>query len=140
MKASLRLEVIGWNVDFLLREHPAAYERMWQRPGGIRVLATRQRYWVAEIVGSHPRFGWERRFLKPQIDFTDAVDGGQRGVMACYLLECGQAYEVQARLSWERVDRYCCIPDVDGTLRRVGREEVDEWLRTHGVSPSASTS
>lgn len=98
--------------------------------GEVAIGAWPQRAWCAEITGLDQRYGFERRFLSPNVSYIDANSIGSRGVFAYYNLREGQIYEVSSPLSWKRTDRYFCR--VDGSsLVRMSRKEVDEWLKNH---------
>lgn len=123
MKALLKLECIGDNWGL------PAEAAFW-----VRVFNDGQqlprRYWVAEIVGRSPRYGYERKFLPCKKDYRDANSAGTRGVYAYYILDEGQLYEVSAPRSWRRTDRYFCTVK-NGEIVRLTEEEAEAWLNDH---------
>lgn len=96
--------------------------------------------WVAEIVGTHPLYHYDRRFLCGRTDYTRTRSIG-RGTYKQYLLRSDAIYEVYAPISWKHHDRYFCRVMDDGTIVRLTQTEVDTWLTSnHGASQSGSTS
>lgn len=83
----------------------------------------KRRPWVAEIVGVHSRWGFERRFLRAKIDYRNANSVGTRGIMQHYLLDEGKVYEVSAMLAWQNSERYLARV-VDGSLVRISKQEA----------------
>lgn len=99
-----------------------------RRPGE-RERARLLRAWVAEIVGHHPVYEYDRRFLEPSgLDFSQANGSGSRGVRACYLLEEGRVYEVQEQISWHRAERTFRTARV-GIVVKVSPEELGALLQ-----------
>lgn len=87
--------------------------------------------WVAEIIDMHPRYKFERRFLRPKKDYTHTNGVGSRGIFAWYVLEQGRIYDVQSQTSWRSRDRYFCRVNECGDIERIGQSEVIEWLKNH---------
>jgi len=93
------------------------------------------RPWVAEILGFHPEYMFDRRFLRPHSDYSRANGAGTRGITRYYLLDEGPIYEVQEYQSWRSQDRYYCF--VEGrSLNRLSLEEVWQWLTKSAISAS----
>lgn len=88
----------------------------------------KKRYWVAEITGTDPKFGFKREFLNPKHDFTKSNSKGSRGVYASYFLEYGKVYEISSPVSWKNTDRYFLIAGENN--KRMSKEEVVEWLKS----------
>ena len=84
----------------------------------------RRRPWVAEIVGTDPRFGFKREFVCGFKDYNGSNSCGSRGVMAMYLLEEGAIYEVNELLSWKRSRRYFVCFDQNGVAEELTADEV----------------
>lgn len=91
------------------------------------VDARPRRPWVAEIIGRHPTYRYERRFLHGRKDYSRANGVGSRGVYLYYHLEPGRVYEVNELLSWSRSDRYFCQV-VGGRVERLDDDEVERCL------------
>jgi hypothetical protein len=124
MKAILKLERIG--------EIPSSIRRLM---GGGPPMP-----WVAEITGSHPRFGLHREFLPFNKDFEEANGVGSRGVNAIYVLESGKAYEVFQRTSWKGSRRFFAtvseageiveLQDASEALTLATHNWIDDYVRT----------
>lgn len=97
----------------------------------IALYEARQRPWVARLGA-----GMSRTFLRGRKDYSQAVEGGARGVFLWYELPEGGVYEVNAPQSWTEADRYFCRSE-RGRIVRMTREEVDQWIAS---AASASTS
>ena len=129
MKANLKIERIGrpyMNIDYELIVTCKALKDCT----GINLLEgiPKNRDWVAQILGRDPKYKYRREFLRPKVDYTRSNSVGSRGVYANYILEDGQYYEVKAPLSWRHSEQYFCTVE-NGSIRRVTKEEVDEWLK-----------
>jgi hypothetical protein len=107
--AMLQLECIGDDTAQLLGVR-------WTQP------------WVAELTGFSKQHRYRRLFLRGQKDYTQANSMGSRGVYEHFLLEPGRVYEVYARLTWHRSDRYFCRVDADGGVERIDEVEVRRHL------------
>lgn len=79
--------------------------------------------WVAEIAGFNLRFGFNRNFITPTIDWSGANRSGNRGVMMYWHVGDG-IYET---CLGRRLDREFCRV-VGGKLSACTREEVEAWL------------
>jgi len=90
----------------------------------------KSRAWVAEIVGLSAKYGFERKFLRPNIDYAEANSAGSRGIYKYYWLEEGKVYEVSAPQSWRKIDRYFCEIK-NNRAERIDRSKVEEWLKNH---------
>ena len=95
---------------------------------GVKERNPFQKPWVAEITGQCQRFGLQRKFVDAHTEYSESNSAGTRGVMLYFALEVGRPHEVFAMTSWKGRDRYFAMPAEDG-IRRMTREEVDEWLR-----------
>ena len=84
--------------------------------------------WVAEITGPDPRYRWARKFVKGKKDYAKANSKGSRGVFVWYTLQSGRVYDVQARVTWRRTERYFCRVDDAGEVVRMTEEEVRQWF------------
>jgi hypothetical protein len=122
----LCLEAIGDNAISMSRQASLVSVHM-----GLGKLAP----WVAEIVGTHPTFGFAREFLSPLRDYSEANSVGSRGVFLYYQLGVGKIYEVSARLSWKKKDRYFCRQEIGGARTRLTRDEVINILSTKEARP-----
>lgn len=118
MKATFSLEFFGANTASIYN----GYSRMLDmvQPGlGLKTfgpMATGP--WVAEVTGRHPKYKFERIFLRPNTDYSKANSKGSRGVYRWFVLESGKLYEVKCRASftgraWVETDdsgRARCLP------------------------------
>lgn len=86
------------------------------------------RYWIAEITGRCPKYGYARTFLPFKRDYSQSNSKGTRGIQAVYILESGKVYELKEAVSWKNSDRYFARVTEQGTLARISKEEVDAWL------------
>jgi hypothetical protein len=84
--------------------------------------------WVAEITGFHPKYKFERKFLRGCKDYSKANSKGSRGVFVSFYPEYGKIYEVKSKYSWGSTDQYFCTFDENG-CRRLTREEVVSWIK-----------
>lgn len=130
MRASLRLEAIGDDLDQHLRITRAIVDRVVGE-GGSNLLLGRwpARYWAAEITGFDSKFGYARTFLRGKKDYSDANGVGSRGVYVYYILESGHVYEVLRPKSWGRSIRYFCTVSETGEIVTMTKDEVNEWLK-----------
>jgi len=93
-----------------------AIEFKWQRP------------WVARIIGIDPHYRYQREFLQPSKDYSEANSVGSRGVFLYYWLDDGAVYEVKEQYTWRKWRRYFCQVR-DGQIVRIEEEDVVEWLK-----------
>lgn len=126
MKVILRLECIGDNLAWALKHG--------QSPQKLGKLSARQP-WVAELTGIDPERLFIRHFLTGQKDYSEANSVGSRGVYRYFLLQSGNIYEVFARLTWKRSERYYCRIN-DDQLIRMTQQEVLACLNARSGSMS----
>ncbi len=86
--------------------------------------------WVAEITGFDPVYKFKREFLKAKKDYTHANSTGSRGIYVNYIIECGRIYEVKCMATNTRIDRYFCVAEENGDIKRLAEEEVEQCLKT----------
>lgn len=122
MKHLLRLEFIGadqakmiHHLRRLFGHDEAAYKELSRRP------------WVAEIAGTDGRFWFNRQFIKPAIDYSEANGIGSRGVMYTYFVEDGHVYEIKRWDSWRSSRRYFARWE-DCREIEMSKEEVEAWV------------
>jgi hypothetical protein len=82
--------------------------------------------WVARILGRHPKFRFDRDFVRGMKDYSKANGAGSRGVYSTYWLEPG-IYEVAEKRSWGSSRRYFCVV-YNGEVTEIPEGEVDAWL------------
>lgn len=128
--AVLRLEFIGENVAAYQREVRKGMERHPQLDRYSECLGRdKSKPWVARLSGLNEQFGYQRAFMRGQIDYSHANSVGSRGVWLHYALPIG-IYEVNARESWKHVRRYFIsvedVQDEAPLIREVAREWVDQ--------------
>lgn len=132
VKATLGLEHIGaGEADYLRFATSLLNREIRDGLGDVVVGSNPNRPWVAEITGRHPKFKLSRQFLPSNKDLSQANGAFSRGVRRWYILESGKLYEVNEMVSWKKRDRYFCAVTPDGEIRRVGGEEVEQWLNDH---------
>ncbi len=132
MKTSLKIECIGNGYDQTNRLFKAILaETTSSIIAELTIGKIGVRFFVAEITGFHPKFKYERRFLKPQKDYKNASSTGNRGVYAYYILESGKIYDVLKPVSWKNSHRYFCTVDKEGDIITLKKREVDECLKSH---------
>lgn len=130
MKASLKIECIGNGYDQTHKLFKSILTEATNAEIAECTFGTfKASYFVAEITGLHPKYGYERRFLKPQRDYRSASSTGNRGVYAYYILESGKIYDVLKPVSWKNSHRYFCTVDEDGDIITLEKKEVDECLK-----------
>lgn len=87
-----------------------------------------RRPWVAEITEKDAKFGFRRKFVESKLTRKHANGAHSRGVELWFLLESGRIYEVKHSVSWTRSDRYFCTVTEAGDIRRISKEDVEQWL------------
>lgn len=105
MRAVLKLELIGWNYHEAKHQGDTMGPRLkrYEKIMGFNQSSS----WVARIYGLDDKWGFKRKFVKAQVDFSEANSQGSRGIFAYYALESG-IYEVNDRYRWRKVRRYFC--------------------------------
>lgn len=78
--------------------------------------------WVAKIVGTDPKFGLARQFVKGEKCYLEANAVGSRGVFMHYELDDG-IYDVYDLVSWSRSRRYFLRVTEESAIE-IEREEV----------------
>lgn len=86
------------------------------------------RGWIARITGTSERYGFKRKFERPNIDYSEANSVGSRGVYKHYYLDEGGVYEISEPTSWKRTDRYFGVVQ-DADIIKIEKEEVLEWVK-----------
>ncbi len=135
MKATIKLEVFGDNV----RQQLELYTKIIDGavPGLGRAFMGRPpkpSCWVAEILGTHPKYRYERRFLRGKKDYSRANSVGSRGIFLWYTLESGRVYQVQEQTSWRRTRRYFIRVTDEGEIEEIKGDEVKTWLAEKNLS------
>lgn len=87
-------------------------------------------YFVAEITGFHPKFKYERQFMRCKKDYSKSNSKGSRGVYAFYILESGKIYDVLEPYSWKKSHRYFCTIDDNGNIEILTKEQVNQCLKS----------
>lgn len=138
MKAALCLEYVGESGDAQIALYSGKLDGIAPGLGGAAFGCKNPRKpWVAEIIGYHGKYGFERTFLSSKRNYSRANSSGSRGVELWFVLESGKVYEVKAPQSWRSVDRYFCRVDDDGDIIRMSKDEVGAWLRKAWESASS---
>ncbi len=95
------------------------------------------RPWVAELMGLHPHYRFERRFLSHRTDYRQASSTGNRGVWFWWTLESGHVYEASYRTSWgSGFTRRFLTVAAEGDIVDMTAEEVRAWLNAGSASTS----
>lgn len=117
-------DALGFKADFALERFGA--------PGAVRGVARMAWVgdpWVAEITGRRRGYGgFERDFLRPKRDYTNANSKGTRGVRCHWTLAVNRVYEAHCPESWNRSRRVFLRATPDGDVREIGNAEVEAWL------------
>ena len=132
MKATLKLELFGDNTRQQLKFYTNLVDAVCGPKGfGETILGGMpNQSWVAEIKGEHPKYKYDREFLRSKKDYTNTNSNGSRGIFAWYVLESGKCYEIKAQTSWRNIDRYFAKVDETGDIVKVDEDEVLEWLKS----------
>lgn len=104
----------------------ASYCVIWKVFTGESV--NKSRAWCAEIVGLNNKYKFDRKFMRPTIDYSQANSKFSRGVYKHYWLENGKLYEISSPQSWKHTDRYFATV-CDGDLIKMDEEGALEWLK-----------
>lgn len=88
------------------------------------------RPWLAEIVGRHPDFGYERVFPPFRADYSRSNSRGTRGVWYHWTLTPGRVYEVDYPVTRHTGRREFLRATPEGDVVTITREEVEAWLNT----------
>jgi hypothetical protein len=132
MKTTLKLECIGDDVDQTLRHWKKVTSQLCGKNIAEATFGKMPHsYFVAEIIGFHPKYKYERKFLGFQKDYKNANSKGSRDIYAYYILEEGKIYDVKEPYSWGNHHRYFCTVDEKGNIKILTKEEVDQWLKNH---------
>lgn len=106
---TLKIEAIGDNHDQAIRSLSATCDSLLGRGAGDAMIGKMPAsYFVAEITGLHPKFKYERKFIRGQKDYSEANSVGSRGVYVYYYLEEGKIYDVKKPVSWKNDRRFFC--------------------------------
>jgi len=130
MKAQMKIEAIGDDVDQMLRLWTNILNEGLPGLGDMTLGKPLHTYWVAQITGDDSKYKYARRFLRGKKDYTHANRKGSRGVFVYYLLESGYVYDVKK--SSKR--RFFCIVDDQGDIVEVDKDFVDQWIKDHSAS------
>lgn len=102
-------------------------------PGTLEFIVygngAKYRDWVAELTALDAAYGYERNFLRPQIDYSRADVYDLEGVIANYILETGKLYQVHEQVGLHDYIRYFCAVLNNGDIARLEEEAVIECLR-----------
>ena len=128
MKTTLSLEFIGADSADWLNAMTRQFNQFSPGLGDYLVGHATDTPWVAEIIGRHPHFKLDRKFLRANRDYSRANSKGSRGVYLWYILESDHLYEVRSRVSWKNSHRYFCSVTEFGDIYTLTNEEVEEWL------------
>lgn len=134
MKAYLELELFGEDTRAMCKMYTDIFNEVLPGMGDRAIGKMPASGWVAEITGIDPKFKYARSFLKRKIDYSRANSKGSRGVFAEYLLDSEKIYEVKSQLTWGRSERYFCMVDDDGTIRKIDESEVIKCLKSRSAS------
>ena len=92
-----------------------------------KLLNFPSRCWVAELVNLSNQYGFQRRFLKPKIDYAKSNSKMSRGVFGFYHLEVGKLYEVKHQTSWKNTERYFLLCGTG----KINKNQAIEWLKNN---------
>lgn len=129
MKSTLKLELVGDSIRQQFKLSKWKADQVFTGLGQVAFGSIPSSSWVAEIIGFHAKFKYDRKFLNCKKDYSHTNSKGSRGVYAWYILESGRYYEIKEAISWSARRRYFVKVDVDGTILEVEEDEVSEWLK-----------
>jgi hypothetical protein len=124
MKIILELELRGDDVRQLARMYKYLGNEVAPDLGNS-IFNIPPAAWVAEIIGTDPKYKFNRQFLRFKKDYSRANSVGSRGVYANYILESGKVYEIK-----DHKDRYYCTVTDNGNIVRLSEDEVKECLKS----------
>jgi len=130
MKATLKIEAINDNIKQQTIFYKKIYNEIFPEMGN-KVFSSVSRYWVAEILGNHPLYKYNRKFISGKKDYTHANSKGSRGVFVWYILETGKIYEILKPISRRNSCRYFCKVTIDGDIVEIKEKEVCEWINAY---------
>lgn len=136
--AAFEIEEIGADTIAFFREQREALNNadLDLQLGSMLIGPIKSPYWVAEITGTDPKYGYARTFLRARRDYSRSNSIGSRGIYLCYILEAGKLYQAQSKPSWSRLERYFLTATTDGRIEYLSDEEAAEWLKSHSASTS----
>lgn len=136
MKHLIAIEAIGDDFADLakrMRRTARAIEAVMPGCGRLFDAGPSGAPWIAEIIGMHPTYRFERKFVKPQKDYSDGNSKGSRGVMLYFVVEEGRLYEISKRTSWKGSSRYFFRIE-NGREEKLTEQEVIACLSTNAAS------
>jgi predicted phosphoadenosine phosphosulfate sulfurtransferase len=104
---------------------PTDAQRVVLRLRAVHFRDGASRPWVAWILGTHPRYGYARRFVRPAKDYS-AADKKGRGGELWYALRPG-LYEIHEHVKAHKFRRYFASVH-GGKVVEIAREELDAAL------------
>lgn len=135
MKHAYKIEAIRDDFFTAMRRGSAVIDQALRCHGRIDLIrdvftlgGAKRLPWIAEVVGLDARYGFSRRFIGGQKDYTESNSVGSRGVYIHYILESGKIYEVAKMTSWKKQERYFFRLDDDGTEQQLTAVEVRSCL------------
>lgn len=135
MKNVLHLELFGEDTRYLMNSWTKMIDDIEPGLGTATIGTMPASSWVAEIIGLHPKYKLERKFLKCNKDYSQSNSKGSRGIFAEYVLESGKVYDVKEQSTWKNSKRYYCTVCDDGEIKKMTEEEVIEqavnkWVKS----------
>ena len=123
----IKIERIGDNLSSRMKLYTKQINNILPGLGEAVIGKFPSRGWCAEIIGLHPKYKFDRRFLKPNVDYSQANGIGSRGVYLYYNLDENHIYEISEPKSWKRTDRYFAIVK-DNKLCRITEDIIKNLL------------
>lgn len=84
-----------------------------------------QSSWVAEIIGAHPVYKYNRKFLNGHKSYTRANSLGTKGVYTEYILSSGKYYHVKNGNG----NSFFCTVDDNGDIIKITENELSQIFR-----------
>ncbi len=109
------------------RLSPAA-ARLARQLGIAETLRHEDRTWLAEIVGTHARYGYSRIFIQPRVDYRDASPSGRTGIRLWWTLESGHMYELHHGSRLEGRQHRWLTVNTGGDVVDVSEGTVRQWI------------
>lgn len=85
--------------------------------------------WCAEILSMSEKYGFERRFIKENLNYSKANASGTRGVELKFIVECNKPHEGYFHLSWKKKERKFFYMTEAGEFKEITKKELIAWLQ-----------
>lgn len=97
----------------------------------------KRRPWIAEIRGRCEQYGYARRFLRPNRDWSESGRKGNGPVLLWYVLKPNRVYEVHRHVKGGKTERVF-ISTVGGTVAEIKNADVEKYIDGRDTALRAS--